>query len=316
MRKPLLHILTGLLLLCVLLQPAATHAAEGAGECSLTLTYSKDGYIFENCEIEIFRVAQRLSDGSYKVAAPFDRYPVQLDGITSQREWQETADTLTAYVIADWIVPTQAHKTGIDGKVHFTGLQAGLYLVRGTTARNGEGECTFKSTMILLPMPQNDGSYDYDLEVKPKSTFTPDPEDPDIPVEPDEPELITYKVVKLWKDTGYSSQRPRNVKVEIYKDGVLQETVILNAANDWTYSWEAPKDDSTWTVLERDVAEDYTVTVTAEGETFTIVNSRKSPPGTPPKTGDGFPLSLMIMLMCTSGMLLVILGLLQQRKRK
>ena len=96
--------------------------------------------------------------------------------------------------------------------------------------------------------------------------------------------------------------------------GASQETVELSTKNSWTYSWEAPVSNDTWTVLERNVAENYTVTITSDGQTFTITNSRQAPAGSPPKTGDSFPFHLLSMVACLSGMLLMILGIWYQRK--
>lgn len=317
MRKTLICLLTTMLLICCLLPPMPVWAAETVEPgraCSLTLIYSKGELTFPNCEIEIFRVAEQLGDGSCKPVAPFDQYPVRINGITSQKEWQDTANTLTAYVITDWIPPTHSDKTDSNGRVFFQNLQPGLYLVRGVTAENDQGSCRFESCMIFLPTPRSDGSLDYDLEVKPKGTFTPDPDDPDYPIEPDEQEEVPYKVVKLWKDSGYSAQRPDSVTVEIYKNGILQKTVILNADNNWTYTWNAPVNDDVWMVVERNGAENYTVRITSKGNTFTITNSRQAPAGEPPKTGDSFPLLPLILVMCLSGILLQAMGIFRKRK--
>lgn len=317
MRKSLICLLTTLLLACFLLTPMSVRAAETldpSRACSMTLTYSKGDMTFPNCEIEIFRVAEQLPGGSCQLVAPFDQYPVQINGITSQKEWQDTANTLTAYVIADWIPPTQCDKTDSNGTVRFQNLQQGVYLVRGVTAENEQGSCAFESCMIFLPTPQSDGTLDYDLEVKPKGGFTPKPDEPE---EPTEPEETQYRVVKLWKDTGYTSKRPVRITVEIYKNGVLQETVELNAKNNWTYTWNAPVNDDVWSVVERDIdKKHYDVLNTSKGFTFTITNSRKTPPGEPPKTGDTFPLQPMILVMCLSGTLLLTMGIFRKRKQE
>lgn len=313
MRKPMLSILTALLV-CLLLLPTAAMAAESADfsrACSLKLTYSKEGKTFSNCGVEIFRVAEVLADGSYRPVAPFDRYPVRLNGITSQKEWQNTAVTLEAYVAADKIAASCSGKTDGNGTVSFRNLQAGLYLVRGITARNQAGSCRFESTMILLPRPQDDGSMLYDLEAKPKGSFTPNPDDPQ---EPTEPEMEEYRVIKLWKDSGFANERPSSVTVELYKNGIHQQTVTLDAKNNWTYTWEAPAGNDAWSVLERDVARDYTVTITSDGNTFTISNSRHAPAGSPPKTGDSFPLAFLTMVTCLSGVLLLAMGIGSRRK--
>lgn len=316
MKKSMLPILTALLLICFLLQPIAVQASAGdtSSDCSLTLVYSKEGYVFSDCAIEIYRVAQRHNNGNFSLVTPFDRHSVRVNGITSQKEWQDTANTLEACVIADGIVPVQTDKTDENGSVSFQNLQTGLYLVRGVTAENSVGSCSFQNALILLPSPQNNGSLSYDLEARPKGSFTPTPEEPTEPDFPEEPKMEHYQVVKLWKDSGYSSRRPDSVTVSICKNGTLWETVKLDAGNNWTYSWDAPVNNDSWTVLERAVEDDYTVSITTDGHTFSITNSRRMPAGTPPKTGDSFPLSLLSVVSCLSGILLLAVGIWHQRK--
>ena len=105
--------------------------------------------------------------------------------------------------------------------------------------------------------------------------------------------------------------------MEIYKDGVLRETVKLNASNQWTYAWHVTEEeDGIWTVTEKTVPQHYSVTITESGGTFTVTNTRQTSSGSPPKTGDMFPLWPAVLTMCLSGSLLVILGIYHMRKKK
>lgn len=345
MIKRIISLLCVLMLSFGIMQVAA--AVNTTLPCSLTLSYARNGEPFSDLEIDIYRVAELHPNGNHALIFPFSNYPIKIHGITSQQEWQETAQTIKSYVAANQIGADRSAKTDANGQVSFLGLETGLYMVKGTTASNHEGTVIFHDFMVYLPTPILDG-YDYDIEAVPK--YTPY-------VEPEQ-----YSVVKLWKDSGASGQRPESVCVEILKDGVLQEEVILNSANNWSYSWDVTEQGSVWSVMEKDVPVGYRVSITQNETSFIITNSKKpsvpddpdipvtpdspDPPDTPdiphipdvpdipdtpddpeisddlgeespgvPKTGDTTPLLLYVVLMCISGFGLMLLGVFELRER-
>ena len=310
MRKYVLRSLILLFLLCITLQPLSVSAAEAldvSGNSSLELDYSSNGAGFRDLEIRVYRIAEFHADGNYALVPPFDQLPVKIHGITSQKEWRDAADTLTAYITAQQIPPTEQTRTDVHGKAYFPELQTGIYLVPGVSGENEDAIYRFENFCLFLPTPQSDGTYDYHVSAKPKGSVTPKPE---------EPEDTTYQVVKLWKDAGVRNLRPRSITVAILKNGVLQETVVLNAENNWSYSWTAPVGEDVWTVVELDVPDAYTVVITQSGTVFTITNTRPAPQGTPPKTGDTFAMESWLAVMSVSGILLTACGILQKRKRR
>lgn len=300
MRRVLLLLLA--LAVCLpLLLPLNTQAAsplDTGRECSLTVIFSKDGYAFGDVPAEIYRVAKAYTNGTYSLIPPFSTFPVNIHGIRSQQEWKDVAYTLSAYVQSQQIPADHTVLSDQEGRASFENLETGLYLVMGKTVENEKGIYTFENFMIYLPTPA-DGGYDYDMEARPKpAQFTPKTE---------------YTVKKLWKDSAYSASRPGSVTVDIMKNGTMQETVELNSANNWSYSWSAPENTDLWTVVEKDVPNRYDVTITASGGMFTITNTAQSDPQSPPKTGDtAFPLAY-ILGMCLSGFVLILLG---SRRRK
>ena len=304
MRKSMLRFLAMLLILA-LLPPLGARADELAnmeGECTLTLEYSREGEPFDGLEIAIYRVAEMYRDGSYALTGPFAEYAVKIHDIQSQLEWREAANTLAAYAMADFIEPTALLLTNEDGLVHFTGLETGLYLIREVTGRNQEGLCLFENFIVFLPTPQDDGAPQFDVVAKPKNA-----------VVSEEPEQ--YQVVKLWKDTGHQDQRPNAVTIDILRNGEVVETVVLSAENNWTYAWDAPAGD-VWTVVERNVPQGYTVTITENQTSFTVTNTTEPDEDDPPQTGDTANLRLYILLMALSGTGLMALGIWRRRQNK
>ena len=286
--------------LCPLCAQAVTPLDPDA-EASLTLRYQKDGVAFADLPIGIYRVAEAFPDGSFQLIAPFASYPIDIHGITAQEQWQHIAQTLCSYIVADQVAPDYETKTDTDGTVSFSNLETGLYFVREVVAENTSGTYVFNRFMVYVPTPQPDGSYDYAVEAKPKCTNF---------VSKDQ-----YSVTKLWQDSGNQNLRPEEVTVDIYKDGVLHETQVLNTDNNWTYTWYVSGDDQgNWTVAERTVPDGYKVTIQQNGSAFSVINTRQTTPEAP-QTGDSFTPLLWIMLMCFSGVMLVILDCYSRRHK-
>lgn len=302
MRKLRLYILCALCLVSLWLQPLQARAVtplEPERPCSLRLDYSLEGVAFEGLTIRIYRVAEAFPDGTFELLEPYAGYPVNIHGITSQTEWQQVAETLKAYIVADQVEPTYTAVTDAGGMAHFADLQTGLYLVLGVVAENDSGMYQFRDFMVYLPTPQPDENFLYDVEAKPKcSRFTP---------------YTQYSVRKLWKDPGNEAQRPTEVLVDIFKDGIFVESVSLNAENDWCYSWRTEADGALWTVTEKSVPEEYLVVISQVDNAFVITNTD---PGNlnPPDTGEIFPLSLLMIPLCLAGVCLMALGARRERK--
>ena len=294
------------LVLCAVIFPmdCAAVQVDLNRECSLTVSYTRNGEVFEGLEIDIFRVAELSSDGEYRLLEPYSGYPIRIHEITSQQEWQETAQTISSFVTADQIAPYRTQKTNTAGQAVFTGLETGLYMVKGTTAQYQNTMVIFQDFMIYLPTPV-DGEYDYDMVASPKYTEHVQPE--------------KYTVMKLWKDSGNSDQRPKEIRVDIMKDDTLWQSVILSTANNWAYSWEVTDKNGVWSVIERDVPEGYQVSIANQQTTFVITNTKEPepsdpPPAEPPKTGDTVPLMRYVIMMCISGFALILIGILRQKE--
>ena len=83
-------------------------------------------------------------------------------------------------------------------------------------------------------------------------------------------------VQKVWNDNGYTIDRPESIDVTLLRDGAPYETVKLNSANGWFYSWDGLTDEYTWTVDEVNVPADYAKTVANNGDMWTITNTRET----------------------------------------
>lgn len=96
--------------------------------------------------------------------------------------------------------------------------------------------------------------------------------DDPVPLEPDEKQLTVRKV---WEDDG--TIRPERIRVTLLRDGAEADTVELNEANQWIYTWDKLDADATWSVQETEVPEGYTVSYATEGTITTITNKQNEP---------------------------------------
>ena len=303
MKKRILPLILLLLVCVAALCPLSVQALtplDPDAEASLTLHYQKEGTGFAGLQIGIDRVAAAFPDGSFQLTEPFALYPINIHGITKQEQWNHVAQTFSSYMVADQVTPNCEMTTDEHGTVCFSDLDTGLYFVREATAETADGTYIFHPFLVYVPTPQTDGSYLYAVEARPKcSKFVPKNQ---------------YSVTKLWQDGGSQDLRPKEVAVDIYQDGVLYETQILNAENNWTYTWYVADEElHQWTVAERAVADSYKVTIRQNGSHFSIINTHQTPPDTP-QTGDSAAPMRWILLMCFSGIVLVILGIYNRRR--
>lgn len=303
MKKRILPLILLLLVCFTALCPLSVQAVaplDSDAEASLTLHYQKEGIAFADLQIGIYRVATAVPDGSFQLIAPFASYPINIHGITMQEQWNYVAQTLCSYIVADQITPDYEMTTDKNGTVCFSNLDTGLYFVREVVAENTNGTYVFNQFMVFVPTPQPDGTYIYAVEANPKCTnFVPKNQ---------------YHVTKLWQDGGNHDLRPQEVMVDIYKDGMLYETQILGADNNWTYTWDVSGEDhGKWTVVERNVPDSYKVTIQQNGGNFSIVNIHETTQDLP-ETGDSSTPMLWILLMCFSGIMLVIFSVYSRRR--
>ena len=284
------------LLLCGMILPAAATGTDldPSQKGSMTLHYEKNGIQFAGLELSAYRIARINNDGSFDLIDPYNNYPVNIHGITTQQEWRDVTQTLTGYIAADQIQPDHILTTDETGTAVLAEAQSGMYLIRSVIAEHESVLYQFEDFLVVLPRQQEDGSYDYDVEAYPKSSYT---------------EMsASYSVMKLWKDGGNEAVRREFVIVDILKDGELYESVRLSAENDWYYEWTTNDAHAQWQVVERDVPEGYTVSVTLRDSTFTVVNTGPEPPTDVPDTGDLLNPWLYVILMCMSGFVLVLMA--------
>lgn len=271
----------------------ATELINSSKTVSLELTYKYDDIVINDINVKIYKIASVSNDFQYSLSDSFKSYNVKINGIKSKDELRSLSETLESYVYADLIQETS---NGIirENKVEFKDLETGLYLVITDKIDKKDCNLIYETFLISLPTLGEDNNWIYNVSSEPKPVL----------YEP-KYEIVLYSVIKEWKDTG-SQLRPDHVNIEIYKNGIKYEDVILSSKNNWMYSWNVLDDGSIFTVAEREIPGEYTVSIKKNDKKFIVVNTKNEDN---PGTLDNIYLYLVLFASSFIGMTLLLLVL-------
>lgn len=273
LRQWLRPLLLSLILLSLL--PGSALAREWVDlsqTASLTIRYPVADVAFR-----LYQAAEFSRTGTLSLTEAFADCGVSIDQ-PDQAGWKGATEAMAAWTARERIEPSASGKTGPDGTAVFTGLAPGLYLVLWEGCTSGGYLYTPEPFLISLPGLAEDDSWVYSITADPKYGKTSD--DPT----PSNPGTVDRKVLKVWKDAGHEDLRPEEIRVQLLRDGEVYDTVTLSAENGWRHTWEDLSKQFVWQVIEEDVPDGYTVTVTREGITFVVTNTAETeiPEETPP----------------------------------
>ena len=274
-------------------------------------------------QFDLYQVAAADESGELTVTGDFTQISADIHG--GNGEAQKTlASTLAGYILRDGISPADSGKTDSNGIVSFPSpgkaLTPGLYLVLGHRHTQNGYRYDPAPFMVMLPYSDSENNtWVYDAAANAKYDSS---EIPDTPQE----DAIDREALKIWKDDGHEDVRPKEIIVQLLRDGKVCDTVTLNAANNWRYTWTGLDGKYSWTVVEQ-VPENYTVEVAREGNAFVVTNTynRNTPdepapvnPSEPDESRSSLPqtgqLWWPVVLLICAGLLLVMIGLVCGRK--
>lgn len=270
--------------------------------CNLKVIYEYDDYDFDDVEVKIYHIASVTSDFQYNLSSKLEEYPIKINGLKTDSEWDALEQTLNAYISADNIEEMLLEKID-NNTINITNLEPGLYFIKIDKIDTDDYTLLFDSFLISVPELLDDGTWNYDIEVYPKAEeYTPKYDE------------IKYTVVKQWIDD--KKKRPSSVDIEIYEDGELSSKQILSSKNNWTYEWITDDDGSIWTVVERNVPKGYNVTITKNKFNFNIVNIDPNSKGGNPQTGDNIKLYFYLLAGTFIGLILLAISFVVQNKQE
>lgn len=225
---------------------------------SLTIEYPCKGALFN-----LFFIGNINESGELSLAGEFENYPVTIE--KKDTDWHTVAQTLESYAIRDRLTPIKKGHTTGDGKIRFTDLNPGLYMVSGERYVLGNEAYIPETFIICLPDRENNSDvWNYDVTANPKyeknAISTPS-------------ENTSYSVIKIWEDSASKKNRPDSIQIDLWKDGQLWDSVSLSSSNNWKYKWEELDSSHVWHVTERSVPDRYTVRIVRNGTTFFVTNT-------------------------------------------
>lgn len=246
---------------------------------TLKVSYQNNDTPMVGIQFDAYLVANIDESGELEPTETFKDYNVDIRG-KNDAAWKALASTLEGYIARDKITPTASVKTDEQGIATFENMDLGLYLIMGEKYKSGKYTYTCKSFMVQLPsMDKENNVWNYAVSTNSKHESSHDGGGGGS-------STVSRKVLKVWKDTGYEEERPKEVTVQLLRDNEVYDTITLNADNNWEYTWSKLSNSYTWTVVEKELS-DYTVTVTKEGTTFVVTNTydESDTPDTPDEPG-------------------------------
>ena len=164
-------ILIGIMIPYNVYAKSTTEAIEGIDitkSGSLTLNYYYDDYNFDNTNVKIYYIASVTNDFQYQLTSDFSDYSVEINGITTDEEWNFLEQTLDAYIESDNIKASLS-KVVIDNKILVKDLKPGLYFIKTDKIDTDNYTLLFDSLLISIPDLTDDGIWNYDVTINPKA---------------------------------------------------------------------------------------------------------------------------------------------------
>lgn len=224
---------------------------------SLTVKFvTTEAGAIPDCQFELYYALS--PDGT--LFGDFADLQVDVGDLTSSENVSVLASTLASYVNTGFTENIDEVGTNALGEAKFTGLDAGIYLVVGSSTEVNGILYTPKPALIRIPGHDMQGKLVKDVVASVKYDRLVLP-----------PEPISRTVTKVWDDDD-SPNRPKSVTVQLLKDGEKYDEQVLSADSDWSYTWEELDPASEWSVIEADVPDGYTVSVSLEDTEFIITN--------------------------------------------
>lgn len=292
--KAILILAAWLCFLCLPFQVNAKTLVDMKQEGTLKIRYQA-----ANAEFSIYQVANVTEIYRFPVTEEFAQYQVDFDQLETE-EWKDMAETLAGYVKRDEKEPVAVGRTDENGCLTFSHLPLGVYLVIGEQAQDEDYIYRCKPFLAFLPLETETGSWDYEPEYFPKFSENPI-------------RLVDLTVMKKWEDKGLEDKRPESICIQLLKNGKIDDEITLTKDNNWMYTWEDLSTEYTWQVVEKDVPDGYTVSISEEGNVFHVINTGKGQPQQPDRLPQTGQLWWPVPILAAAGMLFFFLGLVQRR---
>lgn len=225
------------------------------GSIEITLIEKEEQTKINGAELTIYKIADAKEENHnlvFEYVNELSDCKVSLDNLDNDNISEEINKCLNDSIKGISLVTE-------DGKVNFEDLDLGLYLVKQTN--KVEGYSVITPYLVMIPRVIND-EWTYNVTSKPKTDII---------------RVIDLKVTKVWNkansNINSSINLPKEIEIELSKNGEVIDTVKLNSANNWEYTWKDLEKSDMYNVREVNVPKGYTVTYQKEGNLFIVTNT-------------------------------------------
>lgn len=209
----------------------------------------------------------------YTAAIGWDQAVAQATHSAAPVDWAGLANALTSYIQSDNVTANAVANIDSNYTATFNNLPVGVYLILTPAFTFNNFTYTFIPSLVAVPTVSQ-GKISYNVVAEAKGAKTPKPAEP-----------VEYKIIKQWDDNSAHNARPKQILVEILRDGTPFTTVTLSAENGWNYRW-SDSAGHVWTVsekLESLAGTPYVVSNSKIGNTFILTNTDNTPPPNKPR---------------------------------
>lgn len=257
------------------------------GSINITLS-TNDNEAIAGAEITIYKVGNIVIDNSnlmFKNVLEIESCSVDFTKIEDKNI---SSSVLECIENSD--VEQEKYVTDDRGKVNFTNLNLGLYLVAQTN--DVKGYSKISPYLVMVPK-ELDNKWTYDISSLPKTEIY---------------STIDVEVIKIWNKQNQNSKLPDAVTIELLKEDEVIDTVILNKENNWRYIWLDIEKSDNYSVREINIPNGYTATYKSDEYTFTVINTDKLP-----QTGKSIWPTLILFMI---GIFFISLALYEAKREK
>ena len=271
--KKLITIVSVFMMLVVFIFPlsaTATSILSGKGSITFSLKDSETEKPIANVPFRLYLIAKVYENENgigYEMISPYDK--AGIDTIDLQ---DSSLPVHLAYFSLSHSQPYIEKNTNEKGTLVFDNLEPSLYLI--VPSQSEVHNCDVTPFLISVPTYNSqNGNWEYNIDVSPKIGGS----------DSDEEGKTYISVAKKW-DTD--NVHPESVTVVLLRDFQQYEKVQLNENNNWHYRWDNLSKKHTWSVVEADVPEGYTVCYETTSNTVTIINKSEKTETPPTKPSE------------------------------
>lgn len=255
-------------LLCFTFSSAASAFLDKNGSITIHIYDADNESIIEGAVFRLYFFAEAYEKNNgigYDYVIPYDDCNMDMGNLQDAY----LPVHLTHYALTHELPYTQK-TSDVNGELIFDNLIPGVYLV----VPSGISPEYFVPAPFVINIPlfdEDSKNWIYDINATPKMLI----------YKSTVPDQLTY--LSVTKEWNTDEENPEAVSISLLRDFIEVERITLDKSNNWRYRWDNLSSHHSWTVVENDVPDGYTVSYATTMNTVTITNN-KIPAAEPEET--------------------------------